>query len=85
MSYEGATELWCVDGHYTVIDCYHELGQCRCGKRFVWTRDVDETNCDGVYTVNVVAIPARYETCSLGYQHCTREVRYALPLEGHAI
>ena len=51
MSYEGYVQKLCQAGHYSTIDAHSDDtdSECSvCGKPFVWTNEVDDTNCDAV-------------------------------------
>lgn len=51
MSYEGYVQKLCQAGHYSTVDAHSDDtdSECSvCGKPFVWTNEVDDTNCDAV-------------------------------------
>lgn len=44
MSYEGYSEHLCGEGHYTATGAYYFEEGCPCGKPFVFSHSVDQTN-----------------------------------------
>lgn len=81
MSYEGFTKYICEKGHLREYNCYDEREFCDCGKRFIWSFDVDETN--GYYEeLDCFPEQIRAEeivTCNLGHRHITKEALYKPP------
>ena len=45
MSYEGYTQYWCKKGHHWTAESYEDIELCPvCGKKFVFSNSVDQTN-----------------------------------------
>lgn len=73
MSYEGATEMLCENGHYDCQDCREPRPEkCECGSPIAWFHEIDDTNCDGERAAKEVIVPAVTKCCA----HCghVREV-----------
>ncbi len=82
MSYEGYVQMLCAAGHLRLRDVYEtDPERCDCGQPFVFTHDVDETNCEPRPLTFTVAQPAEFEYCNLGHRHCVREATYVIPAE----
>lgn len=74
MSYEGYVQRLCENGHFSVVDAFsQEASACSaCGKAFVWTNDVDETNGDSWGFIDVERFrtsSTETKTCDMGHVH----------------
>lgn len=82
MSYEGYTQVLCANGHYRQYDAYEREWTekpCHCGAAFVWSHEVDDTNCEGEAVKMTLAREAEFQTCDLGHKHQTKERTYIVP------
>lgn len=108
MSYRGFIRFLCENGHLTEFDSYMTdfifdeakntttpTKLCRCGKRFVWHEDIDETNgtpkfvdkplneCeeDEMPNLKLVA-PLKYEDCpTCGQRRILERERFMIPTD----
>jgi hypothetical protein len=84
MSYEGSVQNICANGHYSTQDTYDDHNTCQCGAAFVWTNQVDETNCEEYGYIEMkqfIREPEQVCTCHCGHQHNIREALYRIPSE----
>jgi hypothetical protein len=84
MSLRAISQRWCQNGHYDEVpgSWYGDaLGEtCRCGARFAFINDVDDTNCDAYGRIVPVEVtPAEPCTCSCGHVHTRTLAVYQIP------
>jgi hypothetical protein len=80
MSYEGYTQKLCANGHLREANCYDDFAEtCGCGAPFVWSHEVDETNCEGEPYPLEFDKAAVTEVCNMGHHHVVRECTYKIP------
>jgi len=88
MSYEGYRQYWCPSGHqwegpgevFNIGDQDHLCDDC--GQEAVFVNEVDDTNCDEWGRITpVLATPAVYKTCDMGFKHRVTPPAYLIPTE----
>ena len=91
MSYEGRTEVLCVNGHYHVYDAYDahvcdedgtvgviEWSCPVCDGTLAWTHEIDDTNGEGVEYPLTVKTPPKMTVCA-----CCGHAKVLAPAEYH--
>lgn len=86
MSYEGYEQVICVNGHYSVVDCYMAENPCSvCNCAIAWDNPVDTTNGGEEGKIELKSLekfiksPAVVETCNLGHPHIMSNAVYKVP------